>query len=437
MTSPSRFLLAICAGILVLSSPALAQAQGTAGVRQEGFKVDGFRAMFGVADAQDAKSGLVLGADLGLGTAFVRQLDLTLGTRWWKADLEGIDGKISDLSLHTDLHYHLFGVKGVRPYVLAGLGLHRISADVPGDASLDDALSGVNIGVDTGFGLATTRPGVGLRIEARRQFVEDAGNWQFAVGAGWWPRQRAKARNQPVVGSDPQAATWAPQPNQPPIVVNTHPQSAAPARDTEKDELVEAVRDLLAENRELRSSLETERTKAPPIVQPPVIVQQAEPVPPPPAPEPKVVEPEPVDPRKEVRASFERLAALPGPFPWTLRENPFSSQQTIGFSTGGSTMDSGAVESLRRLALVLHRHPDLLVRVEGHSDSQGNADANLTLSGRRAEVVRQELSRSGVDESRIRVLGMGSNQPIDDNTTPQGRARNRRAVVTVYFPDSQ
>lgn len=79
----------------------------------------------------------------------------------------------------------------------------------------------------------------------------------------------------------------------------------------------------------------------------------------------------------------------------------------------------------------MNEHPDWRVKIIGHTDSIGTAAANLDLARRRAERVRQTLiSGHGVASARLRAEGKGETQPIDDNGTLTGRARNRRVELT-------
>ena len=71
------------------------------------------------------------------------------------------------------------------------------------------------------------------------------------------------------------------------------------------------------------------------------------------------------------------------------------------------------------------------VIVEGHTDNVGSARLNEALSLRRAESVAQQLALAGLKDSGIERRGLGFDKPIADNATPEGRAQNRRVVVTV------
>jgi len=80
---------------------------------------------------------------------------------------------------------------------------------------------------------------------------------------------------------------------------------------------------------------------------------------------------------------------------------------------------------------IMNKEPDLVVRVEGHTDSQGAEEYNQGLSERRAGAVKAYLLSVGVAEGRVAAIGYGESRPIADNGTPEGRARNRRVELKV------
>lgn len=104
--------------------------------------------------------------------------------------------------------------------------------------------------------------------------------------------------------------------------------------------------------------------------------------------------------------------------------------EAITFVSGQATLaqGKGVVDDVAR---VLKDAPDLNVRIEGHTDSEGDDAANLALSERRANTVRIALIRLGVDENRLEAVGFGEQQPIDTNRTAAGRARNRRVAFII------
>jgi len=89
------------------------------------------------------------------------------------------------------------------------------------------------------------------------------------------------------------------------------------------------------------------------------------------------------------------------------------------------------VSSLEEVVDLLQTEPDKKIRVEGHTDSLGDADANLLLSEQRAKAVLDALVSMGVASDRISSLGMGEDFPIASNEDEDGRARNRRVDVIL------
>jgi OOP family OmpA-OmpF porin len=71
------------------------------------------------------------------------------------------------------------------------------------------------------------------------------------------------------------------------------------------------------------------------------------------------------------------------------------------------------------------------VQIVGHTDNTGPAAYNERLSVRRADSIKELLVKNGVDQSKITVLGMGERSPAAENSTPEGRAKNRRVVIML------
>ncbi len=99
----------------------------------------------------------------------------------------------------------------------------------------------------------------------------------------------------------------------------------------------------------------------------------------------------------------------------------------ILFDTGSDRLKPDSAPVIQSIATGLETNPNLKLKIEGHTDSVGNAAGNLDLSKRRAEAVRTVLtSQFKVDPSRLTAAGLGATKPMDSNDTPQGRAQNRR-----------
>lgn len=101
------------------------------------------------------------------------------------------------------------------------------------------------------------------------------------------------------------------------------------------------------------------------------------------------------------------------------------------FATDSDVLDSSLDPLVDRLVALLEARPDWQITVVGHTDSTGNDVANLELSFRRAEAVRQELVDRGIGSDRIRVRGAGSTDPLASNDTLAGRAENRRIEFEI------
>ncbi|MGY5540879.1 OmpA family protein [Vibrio brasiliensis] len=92
---------------------------------------------------------------------------------------------------------------------------------------------------------------------------------------------------------------------------------------------------------------------------------------------------------------------------------------------------------LSDISNLLIDNQDSMVFVVGHADSIGSVTQNQKLSEKRAELVAQQLIKRGVDKSRIKTKGAGEKEPISDNHTPEGRAKNRRVEVIVVPNSSE
>ncbi len=103
----------------------------------------------------------------------------------------------------------------------------------------------------------------------------------------------------------------------------------------------------------------------------------------------------------------------------------------VSFATNKATL-TGDSETILEMALkALAANPDLNVLIVGHTDNVGSAASNKKLSLRRAQAVKSWLVRKGIPATRLTVAGKGFDEPIDDNTTPEGRLNNRRIEFRV------
>jgi len=104
---------------------------------------------------------------------------------------------------------------------------------------------------------------------------------------------------------------------------------------------------------------------------------------------------------------------------------------SITFNTNEDSIKSQFYRQLNSVALVLKKYNKSLVDVYGYTDSTGNPVYNQALSERRAASVAQYLSSQGVDIRRLAAVGYGDTNPVASNSTPQGRAQNRRVEIQI------
>ncbi len=135
-------------------------------------------------------------------------------------------------------------------------------------------------------------------------------------------------------------------------------------------------------------------------------------------------------------ATEPAASALPLPGPGAtlldrLTTDGHAQVDGIDFGSGGATLSAASGPALDALAAMLAGRPEIAVLIVGHSDNQGNLDANLTLSQRRAEAVRDALVERGIDTGRLDARGVGFLAPVTSNVTDAGRARNRRVELVL------
>ncbi|GLQ56254.1 hypothetical protein GCM10010862_35130 [Devosia nitrariae] len=113
----------------------------------------------------------------------------------------------------------------------------------------------------------------------------------------------------------------------------------------------------------------------------------------------------------------------------------FSAQNAILFRSGSAALAPTSEPVLAELAGYVAACPDLPVYIEGHTDADGAATANLALSVARAEAVVTALVGLGIAPNRLYAVGYGESAPVAPNDTPQGKQLNRRIVVSLDSPE--
>jgi OOP family OmpA-OmpF porin len=155
---------------------------------------------------------------------------------------------------------------------------------------------------------------------------------------------------------------------------------------------------------------------------PPVLV-------PAPPPAPVVAAPPPPPP---VAAPIAPVAVAPAAAPKTKPMRNVTIGGDAFFDVNKASFRKEAQPELDKFAEQVRRVSAVdAVQITGHTDSTGATDYNQKLSEQRAATVKDFLVKNGVDPSKITILGMGERQPLADNGTKEGRAKNRRVEVMV------
>jgi len=130
-------------------------------------------------------------------------------------------------------------------------------------------------------------------------------------------------------------------------------------------------------------------------------------------------------------------APIPPPAP-PVAPPPVPTEMTtneIHFEPGSARLTNIAKDILDDIALRMKQEPSSTALVIGYTDNREKTGPNSDLDRRRAEAVRDHLvSRHGIDASRITVEGRDAREPVADNSTAEGRLRNRRVVIQLIQP---
>ena len=105
--------------------------------------------------------------------------------------------------------------------------------------------------------------------------------------------------------------------------------------------------------------------------------------------------------------------------------------ENIFFDTNKYQLRAESFPELARLAAFIRQNPSAVLEISGHTDNSGSAEANRTLSQRRADSVKDHLISLGCPAANIISKGYGADKPVADNTTEQGKAKNRRVEFKI------
>lgn len=109
----------------------------------------------------------------------------------------------------------------------------------------------------------------------------------------------------------------------------------------------------------------------------------------------------------------------------------FDENSGVTFATGKADLTTEAKGLLDKLVKILKEYPDTNVLVVGHTDSTGSDTFNMTLSEKRANSVTRYFTTNGLSASRFTTKWYGETQPAYDNSTPEGRSKNRRVNIAI------
>ena len=159
-----------------------------------------------------------------------------------------------------------------------------------------------------------------------------------------------------------------------------------------------------------------------------------EPPPPPPAVEEvKAVEPPPPPPPPIVEEVKPVVVAPPPPPPAKI----VLDQAVLHFANSRNEMSPEGVEAVQKVAEELKQYPgEYSLVVSGHTSSTGSKAFNKALSKRRADAVAKVLVDAGIPAASVETVGMGPDQPLEDNKTAEGQAKNRRVEIEVKVKDA-
>ncbi len=155
------------------------------------------------------------------------------------------------------------------------------------------------------------------------------------------------------------------------------------------------------------------------------------PPPPPPPPPPAAAEPVPAPAAAATPTPAPTPAADPNAKP-VLKKDRLEIPGQIVFESGSAVLKPESDAALTQLTTYLNETPRVTkLRIEGHTDNVGSPESNETLSGQRALAIKAALIAKGIKKERLLSVGFGQAKPVADNTTEDGKAKNRRTEFHV------
>jgi outer membrane protein OmpA-like peptidoglycan-associated protein len=104
----------------------------------------------------------------------------------------------------------------------------------------------------------------------------------------------------------------------------------------------------------------------------------------------------------------------------------------IKFDVNKASLKPESMGPINEIYDLMNKNPEINFSVEGHTDSDGGDDTNMTLSKERGKAVMDKLIAMGISADRLKSNGFGESKPIDNNSTPEGKANNRRVEFVKF-----
>ena len=131
------------------------------------------------------------------------------------------------------------------------------------------------------------------------------------------------------------------------------------------------------------------------------------------------------------------LVAPPPPPVDKPRQPGIDPSTPILFDLGKTQIHESSLDILEEAVLELNDNKTSYIIIDGHTDDIGTPSSNRVLSYKRAQAVKDYLKEMGIDEKRLITVGHGEEQPIAPNTSSEGRAKNRRVIMTLRHHDDK
>ncbi len=109
----------------------------------------------------------------------------------------------------------------------------------------------------------------------------------------------------------------------------------------------------------------------------------------------------------------------------------------ILFKTGSPSVQSQARNNVQKISDIIKKYPENRITIVGHTDSTGSDATNQALSEKRAAAVKSIMVSRGVPAQHVNVVGAGENSPVADNSTKDGRSKNRRVELQITMEETK